>query len=247
MFNDLTDVYEAMIDWPKRLDHEGPFYRRLFEQNETQSVVDTACGTGHHAAMFHQWGLRVEGADISPAMIDRARATFGESDDLRWSVRGFDEPMAASQPFDAAVCVGNSLPLAPDLPTIQRAVQQMLAALRPGGLLVIHTLNLWRLPDGPCTWQKRQFTTVPGLGEWLIAKGVHRCGDRGYVDWVLAALAGDRPIQTDCIPFWGLEAEQLDSMVRDAGGGAVHILGGYQHQPYHRRESVDLLLTAKKL
>ena len=29
-FDDWTDVYEAMIDWPKRLAHEEPFYRGLF-------------------------------------------------------------------------------------------------------------------------------------------------------------------------------------------------------------------------
>jgi hypothetical protein len=59
----LTDVYDAMIDWSKRLDHEGPFYRTLFERLSAKSVVDVACGTGHHAAMFHDWGLEVEASD----------------------------------------------------------------------------------------------------------------------------------------------------------------------------------------
>ena len=154
MFQDLTDVYEAMIDWPKRLANEGPFYRRLFEQYGVRSVVDVACGTGRHAAMFHSWDLQVEGADLSPAMIDRARASFGEPAGLRWVVRGFDQPIAPESPFDAAVCVGNSLPLAPDMATVRQAIGEMLAAVRRGGLLVIHALNLWHLPDGPCVWQK---------------------------------------------------------------------------------------------
>ena len=141
MFEDLTDVYEAMIDWPKRLAHEEPFYRRLFAEHGVRSVVDTACGTGRHAAMFHSWGLRVEGADVSPAMIDRARANFAEGDRLRWVVRGFDEPIAPGGSFDAAVCVGNSLPLAPDAATIERAIGQMLAAVRSGGLLIVQRLE----------------------------------------------------------------------------------------------------------
>ena len=34
MFDDgrVADIYDAMIDWPKRLAHEGPFYRRLFQR-----------------------------------------------------------------------------------------------------------------------------------------------------------------------------------------------------------------------
>ena len=56
--------------------------------------------------MFYSWGLRVEGADISPKMIERARANFGQLDALQWAVRGFDEPTAAEEPFDVAICVG---------------------------------------------------------------------------------------------------------------------------------------------
>jgi len=89
-FDDLTDVYEAMIDWAKRLNAEAPFFRRLFEKHNVKRVADVACGTGRHAAMFHSWGLEVEGSDISPNMIDRARETFREPAGLRWAVRGFD-------------------------------------------------------------------------------------------------------------------------------------------------------------
>ena len=245
MFDDLTDVYEAMIDWSKRLGHEGPFYRRLFEQHGVRSVLDAACGTGHHAAMFHDWGLRVEGADISPAMIDRARANFGESAGLHWVVRGFDEPIAASEPFDAVLCLGNSLPLVPDMATVQRAIVQMLAAVRDGGLLVIHVLNLWHLPDGPCVWQKNQVAALP-QGEVVILKGVHRCGDRGYVELIVAALSGERRLETQSVPFLGLDAAEMESMARAAGASEVRFIGGYRDQPYLRSESADLLMIAKK-
>ena len=59
-FNQLTDIYEAMIDWPKRLLTEEPFYRRWFQQVGVERVVDVACGTGHHAAMFHGWGIETK-------------------------------------------------------------------------------------------------------------------------------------------------------------------------------------------
>ena len=153
LFDDLTEVYEALVDWPRRLAREEPFYRRWFQRCDVHRVLDTACGTGHHAAMFHRWGLTVQGADLSTAMIAQARDRYGEPPGLRWAVRSFDQPQGADEPFDAAICAGNSLALAPDRPTVQRALQQMLAAVRPAGLVVVHVLNLWRLPDGPCVWQ----------------------------------------------------------------------------------------------
>ena len=150
MFDELTDIYEAMIDWPKRLAAEEPFYRHWFQQAAVRRVIDAACGTGHHAAMFHAWGLETRSADLSPAMIERARTAFGEPPGLRWAVRGFDEPIPAAGSWDAVVCVGNSLALAPDLATVRAALARMMEALRPGGVLLVQVLNLWRLPDGPC-------------------------------------------------------------------------------------------------
>jgi prepilin-type processing-associated H-X9-DG protein len=249
LFDDLTDVYEAMIDWPKRLANEEPFYRNLFARYDVKSVVDVACGTGRHAAMFHSWGLRVEGADLSAAMIARARTAFGEPRGLRWTIRGFDQPIDAGEPFDAAVCVGNSLALAPDAATVERAIGQMLAAVRRGGLVVGQVLNLWHLPDGLVTWQKCRRAAL-SQGDVLIVKGVHRCGCRGFVDLVVTRLDASTErcpvMQTDSIEFLGLESAELEATARHAGAANVAFFGGYRDQPYGRLASVDLVMVAEK-
>jgi SAM-dependent methyltransferase len=198
LFSDLTDVYEAMIDWPNRLAHEERFYRRLFERVGVRSVVDVACGTGHHAAMFHSWGLRVEGADISPAMIECARA-----------------------------------------------IAQMLAAVRPGGAIVVHVLNLGHLPDGPCVWQKAKRAAL-AQGEALILKGVHRCGSRGYVELIVTELSGGKPLWSESVPFLGLEAGELEEMARRGGAAQAAFFAGYQAERYQPHRSVDLVMVAEK-
>jgi glycine/sarcosine N-methyltransferase len=245
MFQDFADVYDAMIDWPKRLAYEGPFYRRLFEQYAVKSVLDAACGAGKHAAMFHDWGLSVEGADLSPRMIDLARAAFGELPDLRWAVRGFEQSLAIPESFDAVVCVGNSLPLAPDMEIVRLALKQMLAVLRKGGVLVVHALNVWRLPDGPCIWQKCRRAAL-ACGEVLIVKGVHRCGSRGLVELIVATMSDQPTMQTDSVPFLGLDAAELQSMAEACGAAHVRLLGGYKGESYSRHESFDILLVAEK-
>ncbi len=70
VFDDLTEVFDELVDWPKRLANEEPFYRRLFARIGVRRLVDVACGTGRHAAMFHSWNLHVQAADISPRMIE---------------------------------------------------------------------------------------------------------------------------------------------------------------------------------
>lgn len=245
LFDDLTDIYERLVDWPKRLHHEEPFYRALLDRAGARSVVDVACGTGRHAAMFRSWGLRVEGADISPHMIERARTMFGEADGLRWVVRGFDDSIAPEQPFDVAVCVGNSLALASDMSEAERAIQQMCRAVGDGGLIAIHVLNLWRLPDGPCVWQKHQLADLP-QGKVMIAKGIHRVGSRGYVDLLVTPLASPEETHSESIRLLGFESAGLASMARQAGAAAVEFYGGYQSQPYDRDQSVDLIMVARR-
>ena len=120
-------------------------------------------------------------------------------------------PSGADGAFDAAICAGNSLALAADRPMVQRTIERMLAAVRPGGIVLVHVLNLWRLPDGPCVWQKCQRANLPE-GEVLIVKGVHRCGRQGFVDLVVAGLTPATQMHTESIPLLGLEAEELEQM-----------------------------------
>ncbi|CAN5338402.1 hypothetical protein BH09PLA1_BH09PLA1_00170 [soil metagenome] len=245
-FDDLTDVYDSMIDWPGRLEKEGPFFSKLFEQCKVKRVADVACGTGRHAAMFHSWGLDVEGSDISPTMIQRARDLFGEPPGLRWSVRSFEQPLLAPQPFDAAICIGNSLALAADMPSVVSAIHSLLDAVRPGGLVVVQVLNLWKLSPGPCVWQKA-ITIQSAEGSSLILKGIHRCCDMGYVELVVVTdgtLAA--PIRSQSIPFLGLNADQLKSAANAHGAIDVVFFGNHQHQPYDIANSADLIMVAKK-
>jgi SAM-dependent methyltransferase len=243
LFDDLTDVYEAMIDWPKRLANESPFYRRWFERVGAKSVLDAACGTGRHAALFHSWGMRVEGADLSTRMIQKATADFGAPTGLQWVIRGFDEPVQAPEPFDVAICVGNSLALAEDTPTVERAVRQLFAAVRPGGLVVVQVLNLRRMADGPCLWQKAKRVTLP-RGEVQVVKGVHRCETRAYVDLVLLDPPSGALLHSESVPFLGLQSQDLDRAAREAGAAKVEFFGSYQDDPYNPATSVDLIMVA---
>lgn len=244
-FNDLTDAYEAMVDWPKRLSREAPFFRRWFERIGASTVLDVACGTGHHAAMFHSSGLQVEAADISPAMIERAQSTFGNRPDLHWIVRSFEEPPPQTTQFDAVICIGNSLALCADLQSVRRAIATMMSAARSGGMVVIQVLNLGRFPDGPCVWQKHIRTTIREQ-EVLIVKGIHRCGRRGFVDVVVSPIDDPKLTRSESVPLLSLELEQLQDLLQQAGATSIQAFGDYEEHPFAADASGDLILVARK-
>lgn len=242
---DLSAVYDHLIDWPVRLEREGGYFRPLFEKSGVSSVLDAACGTGRHAAMFHSWGLRVEGADIDPVMIEKARAAFGEPSGLSWAVRGYDEAVPSPGAFDAVICIGNSLSLAPGREEAGRAVASMLDAAGKGGFLLVQLLNHWRLTEGPCTWQKCMPVPGPG-GEARAVKGMHRQGDRTYIEVLVIPSSGPCGLTTSSFTLINLEAGELEEMARAGGASEVEIHGGYGGRPYDRATSVDLVMIARR-
>ncbi|MFZ5832177.1 MAG: class I SAM-dependent methyltransferase [Planctomycetota bacterium] len=245
VFSDLTDVYDALIDWEKRLKHEEPFYRRWFTEVSARRVLDAACGSGRHAAMFHAWGLEVEGADLSPAMIARARQTFGEPEKLSWAVRAFEVPTAAEESFDAAICVGNSLALAAGLAEVRQALAALALAVRPGGVVLVQVLNFHAITEGPCLWQKCKRLEIERRG-LVVVKGVHRTATRGYVDLVVAPLDDPQAMQTESAPLLILDDNQLAAAAADAELRDLQFFGGYRDQPYERTSSTDLVMVARK-
>ncbi len=246
VFDESAWRYEALVDWEKRLAHEAPFYRDLFAEVGVESVLDAACGSGRHAGMFHSWGLRVEGADISPGMIELCRARLGESDSLRWQVRPFDQPADPPASFDAVVCVGNSLSLAPDAETIQRAVRAMLESVRPGGVCVIQVLNIWSLPDGPMVWQKTRRVRHDG-GDHVLLKGIHRSGRQAWIvvlDLTISRENVESSSESTCLE--GIEAADLISAAKTAGASRVDTFGNYGRTAYNRDASPDLIMVCRK-
>jgi len=244
-FDELVDVYDSLIEWPKRLAHEEPFFRRVFAEVDARYILDAACGTGHHAAMFHRWGMDVEGADLSPAMIARCREVFGENEKLRWTVRSFEDAVEPRGRFDAVVCIGNSLALVSDAAGFRRTVAAMITALRPGGVGIVQMLNLWRIQEGPTIWQKCE-SRPDATGHRVLLKGLHRVGTRGYVDLIDLRLTSAGLVKRfDAPSFMGIEAKDLSAAVDAGGGRDIQLFGGYNAEAYVRKQSVDLICVFK--
>jgi hypothetical protein len=83
-------------------------------------------------------------------------------------------------------------------------------------------------------------------GEFLVIKGVHRCGRGGCVDMIVTPLPTAQGMQSDSVPLLAVEAADLERIARHAGATRVQIFGGYADQPYDRTESTDLVVVAEK-
>ncbi len=260
--NESTDFYDAlapmfdvMTDWAARLAGEGPFLRGVLDAAGASRVLDTACGSGGHALWLAEAGYTAFGADASPAMVALARrkaeaagaAVRFEAADLATLEDVFED----AAPFDAALCLGNSLPHLMSQGELVSALRSMAAVLRPGGTLVLQNLNYdlrWRQQP---RWFAAQGGTLDGqevlvwrFADYLPAEtriafniALFRKTEQGWA----------REVHTT--PQRPLFYADLLAALEDAGFVEIEAFGRMMLpvEPFDPEQSGDLVLTARRL
>jgi SAM-dependent methyltransferase len=248
LYDAFSADYDRFVNWPARLARELPPLERLFRESGVHRVLDAACGTGQHALALGRDGYEVAGADLSLPMIERARANAAAAGvKATFVVAGLGElAKALPGPFDAVICLGNSLPHLLTAQAVQAALADLAALLRSGGRLVIQNRNYDRV------WRERErFMPLEvhreGEQEWLFFRFVdlheatltfnvvtlERCGGR----WSYRAGATElRPIL----------AGQLAADLQAAGFVDVVLWGDYEGAPFDAQTSSDLIAAARK-
>jgi SAM-dependent methyltransferase len=247
-----------MTDWDARLASEGPFLRGQLETAGARRVLDAACGSGGHVLWLAQQGYQATGEDASPVMIALAQqkaAALGldaalEAADLAPAPLAGAGPEVGSAPFDAVLCLGNSLPHLLTQADLTAALAGMARRLRPGGLLILQNLNY------DLRWQKQP--------RWFMAQGGELAGQPVLV-WRFA----DYDVPAGRILFhialfrqggkeWGVEVHttpqrplfraDLLAALAEAGFVEVETFGRMTLpvEPFAAERSGDLVVVARR-
>ncbi|MGE7437868.1 class I SAM-dependent DNA methyltransferase [Kitasatospora sp. NPDC001175] len=114
------DVLESLI---KRADPPGV------------RLLDAGCGTGRSTVAFAERGFEPTGVDISPAMIDIARAKHGHTG-IEFHVHDIRLPFEHGGPYDVVLCMSDIANYLADKAHLGEALASLGSVLRPGGVLV---------------------------------------------------------------------------------------------------------------
>lgn len=116
---------EQLIDWMEEI---GFFPR---------SSLDMGCGTGVLCEILHKQGIRASGMDLSPGMIEIARASCPR---IHYDVADMTTYRPAEN-VDLVTCTGDALNHIPEISDVEKIFCNVFTGLNPGGYYVFDILN----------------------------------------------------------------------------------------------------------
>jgi len=142
-YDEFARQYDAITRREDSAGTVGMFCDRLRSRYTIGSALDVACGTGRFSLALARRGVDMTGVDLSEGLIRQAR-THAEAIglDVQWrqcTMEKLDGDVPG--PFDAVLCMGNSIPHLLTDEALHSALAGFVQRLGNDGVLVLHLLN----------------------------------------------------------------------------------------------------------
>lgn len=137
----IAGHYDLMVNWKKRFEEELPVLLGLFKREKVKSILDIGVWTGEYTIGLAQKGVKILGLDNHEIMIQisndkKEKLPANIKDNVNFMLTDYTDFSAKiSAKYDAAICMGNSLPYIPVSPSI--LFGQISKSLRDKNALVL--------------------------------------------------------------------------------------------------------------
>lgn len=214
---------------------------RLIELSgvERGRLLDLGCGPGRFAVPFAKRGFAVTGVDITPFLIEKARAYAGaegiEVELVEQDMRAFVRP----ETFDLALSMLTSFGYFDDERENLAVLENVYASLKPGGAFVFDTYgkeiiarvfletSSQKLPGGGLIVQRREVSHDWSQmeNEWLVVK--------------------EGQVRTFLLRHWIYSGREFKQMLATVGFSDIRLYGDLDGKPYGR-DAARLIAVGRK-
>lgn len=195
----LYDLIYTATDMDKDYAGEARKIADLLRHNRPQSrtLLDVACGTGEHARYLSEvHGFAVDGIDLSPEMIARARAKCPLGRFTLGDMTNFH----LGRCFDGVICMFGAIAHSVTMPRLRETLACLRDHLAPGGIAVVQP---YRTP-GAVQPGVREYTVAAGDLQITRTRRSELDGQRYLVHYHYTVEGPDGTREADEIDEWGL-------------------------------------------
>lgn len=241
--------YDSAVDWPARLQREGPFLRRVLADTPSQRVIDLGSGTGEHARWLADQGFTVVGIEGVRERWEAARRGAPSGVEHLLGDLGAVEAMVRGQ-FGAGLCLGNTLPALLGVESLSRMLVGLRRRLQPGAPFVASLINYERLFARGERLLPAHFLP-DGDGE-LVFLRLLKLRDDGVVH-VTETVLEHSPLAEPLVEVvysrsvfqQGWRYQELLTLLGLAQFRHIEAFGGFADEPFDPKESEELVLVAR--
>jgi ubiquinone/menaquinone biosynthesis C-methylase UbiE len=246
---DILKNWDKVINWDKRLHHEIPFFREIFEENGIKKVLDACCGSGRHAIEFSKMGLDVVSIDCSDEILACAKVN---TKNAGINIRLFNEdvldlPRFQENEFDAIVCIGNSLALLDSFEDFKKAILNFNRILKKDGVIIIHLLDLNKLEETGQVMMPVISTNENG-SETILCRVFHVSGkSSSYVTFIVLEKKDDKWVGKSYRQnLVRITQGDIQRIFQELHYEKVNFYSSFKKHPLEDKKFSDMIITAKK-
>ncbi|MHA1802701.1 MAG: class I SAM-dependent methyltransferase [Candidatus Heimdallarchaeaceae archaeon] len=245
------ELYDIMIDWRKRLENEIPFLESHFRKIkvEKSSILEVACGTGHHILELVKKGYNVIGLDIDPTMIAVANDRLKDFD-IQLYVKDFlanEAQVPLCDHFDGVFCLGNAVGMMAQSSGYETIIKKFYDLLKTNGILIFQILNMEKDRNG---WS-RPTSHRTKHGEYIFIRGFKTTNKTINPEILTLFKNGGNP-QWELLSVGSAEIPRItkNNLVKILEKNLfknIQVFGSYLSEHFIQNSSMDMIFVCEKL
>jgi glycine/sarcosine N-methyltransferase len=241
-YDNFSGFYDSMTGFENRFKREKPFFIEMLKKFRLSKTLDIGCGTGFHSFLLADLGMEVTGIDPSKGMIDIATSRLKDNKNIKFintDLPGLRENSVAK--YDAAFCLGNTLPHITDRNEAIDFFKQVKSVLSDGGVFILQIVNYNKVLK-----KKERILNIKENGGRIYVRFYDFLPQNIIFNILTIIKSGDafenKLISTELYPY---TMEELEEIVKLSGFNISDKLGNIQFKEYNPEisENIILILT----
>ena len=225
----------------KKAKKEVKFLIQTFKLDKSQTILDVACGTGRHSLIFGKKGFSTTGVDINDLCVRLAKKNCKGLKTVQIKKGDMKKLGWAKNKFDLVINLYTSFGYFKTDKENKKSLNELVKAVRPGGRLVIQTMNRDWLLKVYCPVQWEENTRYSYLAGRKYDSKTHYT--EGYICFV-DKKTGQGEMSYHRIRLYSID--EMKKLLKLAGLVNIKMFGNIEGGPLNKYSSSHPVYIGKK-